>query len=85
MKLATVAFATMLVLTSTAALAQAAQGNGTAGYGSVVAPSVGSYYWPSVGSTQAVPTWGNTTNAPNVGGAPTVGSAPFRAPPTVRR
>ena len=28
--------------------------------GSVTAPSVGSYYWPSVGSTTAVPTWRNT-------------------------
>lgn len=28
--------------------------------GSVVAPSVGSYNWPSVGSTTAVPTWRNT-------------------------
>jgi hypothetical protein len=35
---------------------------GTSGtpVGSVVAPSVGSYYWPSVGSTLAVPTWSNT-------------------------
>jgi hypothetical protein len=35
---------------------------GTSGtpIGSVVAPSVGSYNWPSVGSTLAVPTWSNT-------------------------
>ena len=35
---------------------------GTSGtsVGSVVAPSVGSYYWPSVGATNAVPTWSNT-------------------------
>jgi len=38
---------------------------GTSGtpVGSVVAPSVGSYYWPSVGSTLAVPTWSNTNPA----------------------
>jgi hypothetical protein len=28
--------------------------------GTVTAPSVGSYYWPSVGVTNAVPTWSNT-------------------------
>jgi hypothetical protein len=28
--------------------------------GTVTAPSVGSYYWPSVGVTNAVPTWKNT-------------------------
>jgi hypothetical protein len=28
--------------------------------GTVTAPSVGSYYWPSVGVTNAVPTWRNT-------------------------
>jgi hypothetical protein len=35
---------------------------GTSGtsVGSVTAPSVGSYYWPSVGATNAVPTWSNT-------------------------
>jgi len=31
--------------------------------GSVTAPSVGSYSWPSVGVTNAVPTWSNTTPA----------------------
>jgi hypothetical protein len=37
---------------------------GTSGtsVGTVTAPSVGSYYWPSVGVTNAVPTWGNTTS-----------------------
>jgi hypothetical protein len=30
--------------------------------GTVTAPSVGSYYWPSVGTTNAVPTWNNTTS-----------------------
>lgn len=35
---------------------------GTSGQsiGTVTAPSVGSYYWPSVGVTNAVPTWSNT-------------------------
>ncbi|SDS31408.1 hypothetical protein [Bradyrhizobium canariense] len=40
---------------------------GTSGnpVGTVTAPSVGSYYWPSVGVTNAVPTWSNTN--PHVG------------------
>jgi hypothetical protein len=35
---------------------------GTSGtpIGTVTAPSVGSYYWPSVGVTNKVPTWSNT-------------------------
>jgi hypothetical protein len=35
---------------------------GTSGtsVGTVTAPSVGSYSWPSVGVTNAVPTWNNT-------------------------
>ena len=35
---------------------------GTSGkpVGTVTAPSVGSYYWPSVGVTNAVPTWNNS-------------------------
>jgi hypothetical protein len=35
---------------------------GTSGMsvGTVTAPSVGSYNWPSVGVTNAVPTWRNT-------------------------
>jgi hypothetical protein len=35
---------------------------GTSGtsVGTVTAPSVGSYNWPSVGVTNAVPTWSNT-------------------------
>ena len=55
---------------------------GTSGtsVGSVVAPSVGSYYWPSVGATNAVPTWSNTgprvSSAP-APGAPAIGTAPF--------
>jgi hypothetical protein len=38
---------------------------GTSGtsVGTVTAPSVGSYYWPSVGVTNAVPTWNNTNPA----------------------
>jgi hypothetical protein len=37
-------------------------GYGTSGtsVGTVTAPSVGSYNWPSVGVTNAVPTWSNT-------------------------
>jgi hypothetical protein len=31
--------------------------------GTVTAPSVGSYNWPSVGVTNAVPTWRNTNPA----------------------
>ncbi|WP_042335836.1 hypothetical protein [Bradyrhizobium sp. DOA9] len=36
---------------------------GTSGQtvGTVTAPSVGSYNWPSVGVTNSVPTWSNTT------------------------
>jgi hypothetical protein len=81
MKLAAIMVATALALSSTAALAQTA---GTAGYGSVVAPSVGSYYWPSVGSTNAVPTWSNTTNAAPLPGRLQSGNVPFGGP-TVRR
>ena len=38
---------------------------GTSGtsVGTVTAPSVGSYNWPSVGVTNAVPTWSNTNPA----------------------
>ena len=57
MKVTTIALATAFALTSTLALAQT---TGTEGYGSVVQPSVGSYAWPPVGSTLAVPTWRNT-------------------------
>jgi len=40
-------------------------GYGTSGnpVGTVTAPSIGSYSWPSVGVTNAVPTWSNTTPA----------------------
>ena len=87
MKLTTIVLATAFALSITAALAQAQPGSGssvatgaqagTAGYGSVVAPSVGSYVWPSVGSTLAVPTWRNTGPAAPLPGGPNVGNAPF--------
>ena len=40
-------------------------GYGTSGtpVGTVTAPSIGTYSWPSVGVTNAVPTWSNTTPA----------------------
>jgi len=72
MKLTTIALAIAFTLPSTFALAQAP---GLGGYGSVVAPSVGSYVWPSVGSTLAVPTWRNTGPAAPLPRAPTVHSA----------
>jgi hypothetical protein len=56
MKVKAIALATALSLTSTLAMAQT---TGTTGYGSVVAPSVGSYQ-TSVGSSNQVPTWRNT-------------------------
>jgi hypothetical protein len=68
MKLKTIALATALTLTSTFALAQSP---GLGGYGSVTAPSVGSYTAP-VGATNAVPTWRNTGPAAP---RPTVGNA----------
>ncbi len=55
-KVTTIALATALTLTSTFALAQT---TGTGGYGSVVAPSVGSYQG-TVGSSNVAPTWRNT-------------------------
>jgi len=71
MKLTTIAPATALTLTSTFALAQS---SGTAGYGSVVAPSVGSYQQP-VGTTTVVPTWRNT--GPAAQSAPAPYGSPF--------
>jgi hypothetical protein len=62
MKVKAIALATALSLTGTLALTYMpamAQTLGTSGYGSVVAPSVGSYQ-TSVGSTNQVPTWRNT-------------------------
>jgi hypothetical protein len=82
MKLTAIALATAFALSSTAALAQPGTTYGQSGtpVGTVAAPSVGSYYWPSVGTTNAVPTWSNTgpqvRSAP-APGAPTIGTAPF--------
>jgi hypothetical protein len=46
--------------------APAAQSGGSYGssgqtVGTVTAPSIGTYNWPSVGVTNSVPTWRNTT------------------------
>ncbi|MDD1537057.1 MULTISPECIES: hypothetical protein [unclassified Bradyrhizobium] len=38
-----------------------AYGSSGASVGTVTAPSIGSYNWPSVGVTNSVPTWSNTT------------------------
>jgi len=82
MKLTTIALATAFALSSTAVLAQSGTTYGQSGVsiGAVTAPSVGSYYWPSVGTTNAVPTWSNTgprvSSAPTPS-APTIGTAPF--------
>jgi hypothetical protein len=61
MKVTKIALATAFALTSTVVLAQTngQQTTGTEGYGSVVAPSVGSYQ-TGVGSSNVVPTWRNT-------------------------
>jgi uncharacterized protein YdeI (BOF family) len=57
MKLATIVIAAAFSLSSAAALAQQ---TGPYWRGTTTAPSVGSYTWPSVGTTNAVPTWRNT-------------------------
>jgi hypothetical protein len=46
-----------------AAAAQPRASYGSSGQtvGTVTAPSIGSYNWPSVGVTNSVPTWSNTT------------------------
>jgi len=75
MKLKTIAFATALALSSTAALAQ----DGTEGYGSVVQPSVGSYP-TTVGSTNVVPTWRNTGPAAPLPSSPIFAPIPTPAP-----
>jgi hypothetical protein len=61
MQITTIALATALAFTSTVALARTSghQTLGNEGYGSVVAPSVGSYQ-TSIGATNVVPTWRNT-------------------------
>ncbi|MGX1319106.1 hypothetical protein AB7M17_002559 [Bradyrhizobium sp. USDA 377] len=40
---------------------RAAYGSSGQTVGTVTAPSIGSYNWPSVGVTNSVPTWSNTT------------------------
>jgi hypothetical protein len=79
MKLTAMALATAFALSSTAALAQpgTTYGQSVTSVGTVTAPSVGSYYWPSVGTTNAVPTWSNTGPSTPAPGAPTIGTAPF--------
>ncbi|SHL49132.1 hypothetical protein SAMN05444159_6029 [Bradyrhizobium lablabi] len=70
MKLTTIALATAFTLTSTFALAQAP---GLGGYGTVTAPSIGSYQG-TVGTTNVVPTWRNTGPAAPLPSAPTAGN-----------
>jgi len=76
MKVTTIGLATAFALTSTIALAQLP---GTAGYGSVVQPSVGSYP-TTVGSTNVVPTWSNTGPAAALPSSPTFSPMPVPAP-----
>jgi hypothetical protein len=61
MKVTKIVLAGALALTSTVALARTNghQTLGNEGYGSVVAPSVGSYQ-TTIGATNIVPTWRNT-------------------------
>jgi hypothetical protein len=40
---------------------RASYGSAGQSAGTVTAPSIGSYNWPSVGVTNSVPTWSNTT------------------------
>ena len=77
MKVTTIALAAAFALTSTLAFAQT---TGTEGYGSVVQPSVGSYAWPPVGSTLAVPTWRNTGPAATPPSSPAFSPIPAPAP-----
>lgn len=46
---------------SPAAQPGASYGSSGQSVGTVTAPSVGSYNWPSVGVTNSAPTWSNTT------------------------
>ncbi|RXH21305.1 hypothetical protein XH99_23855 [Bradyrhizobium nanningense] len=46
---------------SPAAQPRASYGSSGQSVGTVTAPSIGSYNWPSVGVTNSVPTWSNTT------------------------
>jgi hypothetical protein len=77
MKITIIALATAFTLTSTLAFAQT---TGTEGYGSVVQPSVGSYAWPPVGSTLAVPTWRNTGPAATPPSSPAFSPIPVPVP-----
>ena len=82
MKLATRALAAAFALSATAAFAQSGTtfGQSVPPVGTVTAPSLGSYTWPSVGTTNAVPTWSNTTPEARGGfvpGAPTSATAPI--------
>jgi hypothetical protein len=76
MKLTTIALATAFTLTSTFALAQAP---GLGGYGTVTAPSVGSYT-ASVGTTNVPLTWSNTGPAAPLPSSPTFAPIPMPAP-----
>src|SRR6267143_2157191 len=77
MKITTIALATALALTSSAALAQATY---APSIGSVVAPSVGSYVAPAVGSYMNQPTWSNTGPAAPLPGSPALAPIPTPAP-----
>ncbi|KYH02619.1 hypothetical protein [Bradyrhizobium sp. DOA1] len=44
-----------------AAQPRASYGSSGQTAGTVTAPSIGTYNWPSVGVTNSVPTWSNTT------------------------
>ncbi|MBR0810165.1 MULTISPECIES: hypothetical protein [Bradyrhizobium] len=44
-----------------AAQPRASYGSSGQSVGTVTAPSIGSYNWPSVGVTNSAPTWSNTT------------------------
>lgn len=46
---------------ASAAQPRASYGSSGQPVGTVTAPSIGSYNWPSVGVTNSVPTWSNTT------------------------
>ena len=74
MKGTKIALATAFALTSTVAMAQ---NTGSEGYGSVVAPSVGSYQ-TTVGSSNVVPTWKNTQGT---AATPPKTSAVIQTPP----
>jgi hypothetical protein len=60
---ATVRPATSLAVEGVRTPQSGAYGASGISVGSVPAPSVGSYSWPSVGVTNAVPTWSNTSPA----------------------